>query len=283
MIELSEEPRRLVSTFLNYRNDIDIYTEDELKDKEFYKVLFKRLISSNITLTDITPLGSRSEVIEACKKEPANGRKKIFIIDGDINIVHGNNIPQLENLFVLDAYCIENYLFSEQSAIHFIYLNCGTKGKDVISKELNFQLWLSNYSEKLIELFIHYGIIDFFGGKFTLFNLFKFFTKSGNEKIFSIDLIESDIEKLKKEILKLTSQDKYSEKLSELNKKWIVGIESLITIVSGKDYLIPILLLKTQAFKKSKALPSLEEAKFTLVQDCNLDRLSKLKQAIESL
>ena len=163
MLELSDESKRLVSTFLTYRNEIDIYTEDELKDKEFYKVLFNRLLENKIKINDITPLGGRKNVISRCETEPDNGRKKIFIIDGDVTIIHGKNIPSLKNLFVLDAYCIENFVLDKQSVINFIYLNCASKPKEEIELELNFEVWLNSYSNKLVDLFIHFAITDFFG------------------------------------------------------------------------------------------------------------------------
>ncbi|MBL0882620.1 MAG: DUF4435 domain-containing protein [Chitinophagaceae bacterium] len=278
MLEFSDEPKRLVSTFLAYRNDIDIYTEDELKDKEFYKVLFSRLLDSKIKINDITPLGSKNTVIERCKNEPNNGRKKLFIIDGDIKFIY-RSTPSLKNLYVLEGYCIENFLFDKESVINFIYLNCGTKSKAEIESTLEFEKWLNGYSISLIDLFLHYALVDYFGGCFTLHNIHKFHSKDD----YIEELVTRDIDHLKKEILNLTTEEEYQKKMNELKSRWDYSLDNLMTIVSGKDYLIPILLIKTNCFKKSKAFPSLEEAKFTLVQICNLDRLGKLKSTIEAL
>ena len=177
MLQLSEEAKRLKSTFLAYRNDVDIYTEDEDKDKEFYRVLFRRLIRQDIVINDVTPLGSKDAVKNRCINEPDNSRKKLFIIDGDVTIIHGKDIPVLKNLFVLDAYCIENYLLDEESIIHFIYLNCAIKAKEDISKELDFSTWLQEYSSGFIDLFIHFAIANYFGLKYTLFNAYKYHLK----------------------------------------------------------------------------------------------------------
>lgn len=279
MLELSDEPKRLVSTFLTYRNSIDIYTEDELKDKEFYKVLFNRLLENRIVINDITPLGARENVIARCQTEPDNGRKKIFIIDGDVTIIHGKDTPVLTNLFVLNAYCIENFVLDKQSVLNFVYLNCASKPKEEIENEIQFENWLNMYSNKLVELFIHFAIVDFFGGKFKLFNAYKFHSKEKYQE----EIVDNDILKLKSEILLLTTKENYEIKFLELKNQWNYCAETLMTIVSGKDYLIPILLFKTQHFKKSKSLPTIEEAKFMLAQNCNLDRLSELKEAIEAL
>ena len=283
MLQLSEEAKRLTSTFLTYRNDVDIYTEDEDKDREFYKTLFKRLIKHDIVINDVTPLGNKDTVKSRCADEPENGRKKIFIIDGDVTIIHGKEIPSMKNLFVLDAYCIENFLFDEETLIHFIYLNCATKSKEKIVAELDFENWLKEYSELFIDLFIHFSLANFFGVYFTLYNANKYHLKNKIELLFSKDLVVQDIQKIKGDVLKIVSEAEFLAKHEELKTKWTNCIDSLFTIVSGKDYLIPLLLIKTQCFKKSKSLPTLEEVKMSLVQFSNLDRLKKLKETIEQL
>lgn len=283
MITLSEESKRLTSTFTAYRNQIDIYTEDNYKDKEFYKVLFKRLLKKDIVINDITPLGCKDTVIKRCIEEPDNGRKKIFIVDGDITFIHGDNIPELKNLYVLEGYCIENFLIDKETIIHFLYMNCSTKPIEQIEVELNYDSWLAEYSIMFIDLFIHFALINFFGGNFTLFNANKYHIKEGEEMVFKTDLVNADILKIKTEILELVNINDYLKKYEDLNTKWTHCIENLTTIVSGKDYLIPLLLLKTKEFKKSNALPTLEEIKFSLVHSSNLLKLSNLKQVIENL
>jgi len=282
MISLSEESQRLTSTFRAYRNDIDIYTEDNDKDKEFYKVLFQRLLKNDIIISDVTPLGSKDSVIKRCKEEPDNGRKKIFIVDGDVNYIHGN-ILIIKHLYVLEAYCIENFLIDKETIMNFLYLNCGIKSIEQIESELNYGAWLKEYSTIFIDLFIHFALIDHFGGCFTLYNANKYHVKKGEELLFQTEKVNCEILKIKNEILQLVTNEEYTLKYKELTERWSDCIENLTTIVSGKDYLIPLLLLKTKEFKKSNALPTLEEIKFSLLHSSNLNKLSNLKMIIESL
>lgn len=283
MISLNEEPLRLTSTFRAYRNDIDIYTEDNDKNKEFYKVLFKRLLKNEIIINDITPLGCKDSVIKRCNEEPENGRKKIFIVDGDVTFIHGKDIPVHKHLYILEGYCIENFLIDKETIIHFMYMNCGTKPIEQIESELNYNDWLNEYSTMFIDLFIHFALINYYGGYFTLFNANKYHVKEGEEIVFKTELVKADILKTKEDILKLVSFEDYNLKYQDLTSKWSNSIENLTTIVSGKDYLIPLLLLKTKQFKKSKALPTLEEIKFSLVHSSSLNKLSNLKKTIENL
>jgi hypothetical protein len=280
MLRYTDESKRLVSTFLTYRNDVDIYTEDETKDREFYKALFSRLISPEIKINDVTPLGCRKKVIERCINEPKGDRKKVFIVDGDIGIINGERL-EIENLFVLDRYCIENFLIDADSACSFIYLNCGTKSKEEIKNEVLFEQWLGHYSESLMNLFIHFAVANNIGRKFTLYNANKYHIKVNENLVLDINLVNQDIEALKNEIIIEIGQDEYELKLNELLGKWSFSIDNMLKIVSGKDYLIPILLIKTQEFKKSKSLPSLEEVKINLVQHFDISKLDNLKQFIE--
>lgn len=283
MLDYSDEAKKIVSSFLTYRNDIDVYTEDELKDKEFYKVIFQRLLSDDIKLNDITPLGSKANVIRQCEADTNTKRKKIFIVDGDIVLIHGKDVPTLDNLFVLDAYCIENFLFDKDSIVQFIYLNCASKSKESIETEMSFDQWVDDYAGKLTELFIHFAILHFFTGRFKLSSAHQFHRIIKDQYFFESKLVDEAIEVIKREVLSVISKDQYQGKLDELSKRWDKSFDTLTTIVSGKDYLIPILLIKTRVFKKSNAMPSIDEAKFQLAHFCSLNRLSKLKDKIESL
>ena len=123
-----------LSKFFSYRNDIDIYTEDKEADKEFYKTLFKNLFGDELIINDITPLGCKVNVLNAFDNQnKTDGRKKYFIVDGDLELINDNNRKNEKNLIVLDSYCIENYLINEQGIIDFLYLRESVGGRAVIT------------------------------------------------------------------------------------------------------------------------------------------------------
>ncbi len=77
MLDFSTEVRQAATVFTEYRNTIDIYTEDCEKDKEFYVKLIKRLLSdTDIRVNDIHPLGCRRTVIKCCENDTDIRRKK---------------------------------------------------------------------------------------------------------------------------------------------------------------------------------------------------------------
>ena len=187
MIRYSLKAKRLYSKFFSYRNDVDIYTEDEQKDKEFYNKLFSRLLNgSDIKINDITPLGCKQNVITRCKEEPESDRKKIFIVDGDIDLIFDNNEKGIKNLFVLDAYCIENLIIDERASTEFLYLNLGIESKENVNKALNFEKWINYNSEALIDLFLHFSISKEIGQNFILYNANRFTKIHKKETVLDI-------------------------------------------------------------------------------------------------
>ena len=114
-IEFNSEQEQVSSLFTAYRNDVDIYTEDESKDKVFYKKLFSRLLNgTGLRINDVYPLGSSDDVIAACRKDSDVKRKKIYIVDGDIYLMFSPKQP-IPYLYVLDAYCMENLVIDEDA------------------------------------------------------------------------------------------------------------------------------------------------------------------------
>lgn len=283
MLGFSSQIQRLVSTFMTYRNDIDIYTEDEEKDKEFYRSLLKKLVPTSIRINDVTPLGSKRNVLDRCQKELPNGRKKLFIVDGDINLINEKTVYTLPNLYVHDAYCIENLLIDRESVLKFIYMQCAVKSEEEIEQLVDYENWLSAYSKELINLFLHFAIADLFNLPFTLGNAYQFHKKNGDDFIFDEDATKLEIDKLKRYIIDKVAQSDYERELTRLKATWAFNENNFLKAVSGKDYLFPILLLKAMSFKKSKSKPSLEEMKISLVNFSSLNKFSRLRDVLVAI
>ena len=280
MVQYSLSAKRLYSIFFQYRNDIDIYTEDEEKDREFYRCLFTRLLEgTGITINDVTPLGCKENVINRCLNEPPSKRRKLFIVDGDIELIADANSEEIENLYVLGAYCIENLIIDETSATEFLYMNLGTASKENTKKQLNFDDWLSRVAEALIELFFHFSIVKEIGLNFTLYNANRFMTNS-EEKCIDIDMVKAYVNKLKEEILSIISDQDYNRKLNDRKSRWTISNDTVLTIVSGKDYLLPMLQFRVQNLKKIKGLYSTNAIKLNLAKHCELERLQDLRMTV---
>lgn len=276
-LDFSVENKQLSSVFKEYRNSVDIYTEDNYKDKEFYSLLFKRLLEgTNIIINDIYPLGSSKEVIQKCKNDQDISRRKLYIVDGDIFL---QNLPKesIPNLFILDSYCIENYVIDEDSVCNTAYSLDGRKSLQEIYSKINYSDTMLLIAKPLIQLFFHYSIHYECLENFRLLHVDSYMTNN----TLDITKINKKNDEIKSCLISNgISEEKYQLMLQNRISKFPYNIDSLLTIVSGKDFIIPFL---SHHFNKqlncSISIPK-ESWKFNLVKHCKLNRLSKLKQAI---
>lgn len=276
-LQYNSEQKRLLSKFKEYRNTIDVYTEDEQKDKEFYTKLLKKLTKdTDIIINDVFPLGCSRNVIKHCKTNiNSSSRKKIYIIDGDIFLLYKPKV-NIPNLFILDSYCIENYLIEKQSIERFAYEITGTMTIENIKSAVKFEARLSEIMEPLINLFINISIESEITNYHQIYHINQFLVK---DKL-DINKIESQIKIIENKVIALKDKALYDELLLKRKSEWEINENNLLKIISGKDYLIPFFVEVIKSLNKTKIGLSKESIKFQLLSFSSLERLNDLKNAI---
>lgn len=276
--EFSTEVKQVAAVFKEYRNSIDIYTEDKNEDKVFYVRLLQRLLSdTEIKINDVHPLGCKKEVITACKSDVDERRCRLYIVDGDIYLQYQQE-EVVENLYRLDSYCIENYVICEESICNTAYdLNGGRYPIENVKCRINYHEVLNN-SLCLIDLFFWYSIQSELYGNYELRHINSFWDAKNiciddqrvNDRITEIKagLISQGYPCIMLERLFASRMQKYGK-----------NIRTLLKIVSGKDYLIPLFcnVINNRVCKVS--IPK-ESWKFQFSKTCGLDGLNGLKKAI---
>ena len=151
-LEYNIEEKKLLSIFYQYRNDINIYTEDCTKDKAFYETLFQRLLKdTGVKVSDIFPIGNCDEVERASKRDL--DPRGFYVIDGDIYVIFAPKLSH-SNLFVLDSYCIENFVVDEKSVVKTAYnLNGGQEKIEVVKTKINFNHAFDLILQPIMDLF----------------------------------------------------------------------------------------------------------------------------------
>lgn len=276
MLSLNSQTIKISSIFRRFRNDITIYTEDKEKDKEFYVQLLRRLVGDSLRINDVTPLGNRKNVINHCKVSELD--REVFIIDGDLSVINSKK-ETLPKLFVLNRYCIENFLIQEDSVVKFLYNACGLMSESRIKEKLNFHDWLETFVTPISSLFINFAIADYFDMKFDLYHAQKYcqiLSKDQGIK-FNSELVFQDVDTLKARIIKHVGENAYSEISEQFTKKWTPSLDTFLTIVSGKSYLLPLLQSRSREFTGRKDGGSTNSCKINLVQHCDLTALNDLK------
>ncbi|WP_430974340.1 DUF4435 domain-containing protein [Sunxiuqinia rutila] len=288
MLKYNYNTLSVLSNFFKYRNDIDIFTEDKIEDKEFYKLLFNRLVGEEIKINDITPLGCKTNVLrkyDELKNE--NSRRRLFIVDGDLELINGENRSNDESLFVLNGYCIENFIICEQAAIELLYLS-NSEDKEVLRSRLSFSNWLKSLEPALIDLFLHLALLRVLGGGPKLKKASDFLVQKKGKPTFDLIKLQHYRDTIIVDIILIIRNageaDPLSIYISELNRLraiWTNNTTTLLQIVSGKNYLLPLLNFHIKAcINKGSSLFDTKSFKMVLARFCNLNRLDDLRAAI---
>ncbi len=279
-LEFSSEQAQISSIFTAYRNDIDIYTEDEEKDKAFYKRLFARLLDgTGIRVNDVHPLGSSDEVIRTCIADTDTTRKKLYIVDGDIYLLY-NPKQIIDNLYVLNAYCMENLVIDEDAVCNTLCEFIGEYELEEIKTLFQYDSVISIHKEKLIELFHHLALHDKYCGYFELKSIGRYYTNNA----FDLSKVDQDISSIKQSILTRgnITLGVLENELNNLKTVFPYTSETCMQIVSGKDYLIDM-MKRNAAIRLNYKLGHTKNAwKFNFAKYCNLDRLLSLRNTIIS-
>lgn len=272
--------RGLSSLFYAYRNTINIYTEDEDKDKKFYTLLFKRLLQgTGVVVNDIHPLGNCEEVIKHCKDDTDNSMPKIYIVDGDIYLMTAEREP-VKHLYVLDSYCMENKVIDEDAYYKVFSTLDPFHEEDEIRDKADYNTMMSSAEEPFMRLHCHFAVCRDYVKHFHL--------QSAKEVMNSGSISETKVVKKCKEIddaIVKYSGKKLSDVQTAVNDKithFPANRTNLMKYVSGKDYLLVYIDAYTQA--RLKAMPGQKKEfwKYQFLNHCNLKQLQGLKDAIVS-
>ena len=283
MLKYKEHILPTVARFFRHKNDFDIFIEDK-NDDEFYLALFKRIAAkSGIAIGKLISLGDRQTVINTCIADQNDrDRKRLYVIDGDLHIINESNPSAIKFLHVHDAYCIENYLIDEEAIIEILH-DGFVISKEEISKTLTFDNFLKRLSRPLVELFLHYAIVFKICPtvKTVANGVGTFCIQVKKVTVLADDKVNSKIEELKVEIFKHISEEEYNEHIYSLRQKWNYDTETLLKIVSAKDYILPLVQLRFAKIKSKTGFKITRESlRLRLAKLCKLDRFATLEASL---
>lgn len=286
-LSFSTEQKQVSGVFFNNKkNGIIIYTEDTDDDKQFYLKFYNHLLKAdNVKVEDVIQLGNCDTVTQACIADTDYSFPKLYVIDGDIYLSY-NPKPHKKRLFVLDRYCIENYLLDEKSVYHAIQAY-EPKSIDQIKAKFDYDNLMNIFTNLMIPIYYYYSILSEENKK-------RKNTKTAGYQLKKLrDLYdfqnnrpkETLVSKFKgewhNELLNLAGIDEnyIQKKLSERQEKYPVTVDSVKKIVSGKDYIIPF--LRFYASKKfGFAEPKLSSRKFNSAEYFDVSICDDLRKKI---
>jgi hypothetical protein len=269
MIKHSEKALENIDIFYADMNSIDIYVEDtDQGANKFYKLLFSRVFNKTHIIKKVFTLGGKKNVLKKHEDLKSDkSQKRLFVIDGDIDLFHNKNLTLNNQLLTLDKYCIENYLVDEEAIIDFVDDESSILDKTEIKELLNLKEWIDHNEPLLFELFKAFAICNKFSlPTATVSEGLKNLKKDGRGNICKEKIATKILE-----IKKICNENKISYE-DEIEK--YSNIIPSLDFVSAKDFLLPLIRIRISSFESVKINNSILKQK--LARRCNLSALSEL-------
>lgn len=142
------------------RNEIEVFVEDTA-NLNVWRNILKKFLPEGVAFSDPIPLGGRLKVLEECRRDQAeDGRKKLYIIDADFDLLKGSRKPNLKHLYRLRGYCIENYLIQEKALVEVARILDTNVSEAVARNRLDFSAWKQRNQAIFQELFVCYATVN---------------------------------------------------------------------------------------------------------------------------
>lgn len=269
-MERSLTAKSAKSVFYEEFNDIDIYIEDTAQgyDKIFEEI-FSRVFHDTYKISKVFPLGSRETVIkEHSKANNKFNRPTLYIVDGDLPLIHDEKALK-PGLYSLPLYCIENILIDKESIHKILNEEDPTTLRSKLIELFDFDEWESKNIPHLVDLFIDYGICskehpEFQTVAYEIKNLV-----SSNSGTVDNTKLSARKEQVINAIKERICAEKYAEQRNKIEARILNN--NPIVYISGKDYLMPLLLMRLRKVTNTKT-PNLH-IKSRLAMICNIDSI----------
>lgn len=269
------------ATFFDDYNEIDIFIEDTAKGyKKLFAKILQRVLGQNFKVENVFPLGGRTGVLRACRDDQgARDRARIYIIDGDLYLLAGENEDtNLNGLFVLPRYCIENHLICKMSLLSIMEEEDPDKSLETLESLFDYDAWLNAVKSNLVDLFVEYGVAKRIAPTVqTVAYGYKGLVSSNTGEVDPIK-VTSRIADVRQAIIAIAGQELYDTTKAEISSLVSHDEDSLLSVVSGKDILMPLLMMRCKRLVSLTA-PNLS-LKLRIANVCNLESMANLPDYI---
>lgn len=204
----SELGARNRDLFLQYRNTVLIYFEDEGYE-EFYLRILRRL-NLDLHFEDVFCLGGKGRLKNQMAEIGPEGKRRIFVFDKDFDDLLGKVVLGNEVVY-LSRYSIENYLLQENKFLEFIIDKKKRMRREEVSRRVEFGNVLSAIKAWYEDVCRHFIIAQ------------KFNLKIESTKIAAKEIIKEGSAAIN-EIWWTRYQEKFAERVA-VDQSWMEGGE----------------------------------------------------------
>jgi len=268
------------AAFFEHINDIDVYIEDtSVVTRKVIAILVGRALGGQVRLAKVFPLGGKGAVLDQCAQDQNDvGRRRVFIVDGDFSCWSCFSYMRLRRLFVLPRYCVENFLIDVDAIISTLYEEAPEKDEDEIKLGFAFQAWLNESAPLLVTLFKSYAVAHRLVPEVpTVGRSVREFVKDG---VGSVDetKIQSVVEELRNAVDLAHGIGAFDIALHEMEQA--CAVDNLVHGVSGKDYLLPLMLIRMRSVARIRSSNS--SILVRLASKCAVNEIASIAGVIEA-
>lgn len=262
------------SVFFEDVNDIDIFVEDTKAGYDkVHKNILSRVLKGRYNVDKVFPIGKRDEVTKHYEENiKLIKRPTIYIIDGDLYLLIGDKYKSQRGLFVLPFYCVENMLTQPEAFYELLDEEDESKNIDDLIRDFDYQEWVNTNREILFKLFIEYAISFKLNREEPTVSLGVKDLKMDGKGNLSEIKVNLRISEIKKNVILAAGEENYLKTKNEIIEKFNRENFGILDIISGKDYIYPLLKIRFNSIVKTTAKDACFKAR--LAKKVNVDALN---------
>ncbi|MBU2844414.1 DUF4435 domain-containing protein [Acidithiobacillus ferriphilus] len=277
--ERSVSGKKAKSVFFRKFNDIDIYVEDTAcGSKKFYEILLQRVFDY-CRVKNVFPIGCKQSVLAQCiSDQNPGGRKRLYIVDGDLELLTNSNPSGYSRLVVLDSYCIENYLVDENAFVTALHEYDLEDNVATIKRKLSFKAFISKFEKDLFTIFVLYAAVKRISPSTATVAYSVHHLEPSRDGTPDRELLKDRQSEMQKILFGKINKSHTKKTVREI-KYYCKGLNRQpIDFVSAKDYILPLLFMRMRYITSNCPRNSIIKQRLAFLCD-----ISRLKVIIESV
>ncbi|MBE3096842.1 MAG: DUF4435 domain-containing protein [Planctomycetes bacterium] len=281
MIRYAKKAIRAVGWLFRHYNDLDIYVEDTT-DLNMYTILINRLLDGKASVRRLLPLGSRTEVLQSCQSDQGDGRPRLYLIDGDFDLLQGLPPPRMRHFYRLNTYCSENLVLCDTAATEIAFETLSSTPRSVVSATVDFPSFLRRTTRILAPLFAVYAVSEKLhtGLPTIAVTVFTMCEQHEGHPVLSAARVQARAEDLYTTLVNQYGQAEIDDLFWEIRQKLFGSPQAASNFISAKAFLLP--LFRAHMGKHAKYRGSMSELKIRLARHCQLNADPHLAAALFS-
>lgn len=279
MLKWPEKARRSLAIFFVKWNDFDVFVEDTAKyANTLYTSFISKVAGGNCKVAKVIPLGDRKRVVDAAVADTkSGGRRRLYLVDGDLDIIAGIPATAVERLFTHRVYHVENYFVCEDALVHVLNEENPRLTIDEVRTKLGFSDWTVQ-AKPLLNLFTVFGLTRILDPSLPTIALGIGSFSTNN----SIDeaKIQTFCNKRVTDLAARFPAQQFDAAKEQVNAA-VAAFPQYTDLISAREFLLPALRwwIKSRGLR----LPADKESLlFRLSKACSFDRHTELIEAIRS-